>query len=99
MYKRFFAADAQPDRGGEGIRLSTLQKLLVEFLRRKPESAQRDLAIEAGVTQQTVSYNIRILQKQGILQTASSGGHQAYLATDRCTRRLFFYFQYGQWDV
>jgi len=82
MYKRFFAADAQPDRGGEGIRLSTLQKLLVEFLRRNPESAQRDLALQAGVTQQTVSYNLRILQKQGILQTVSRGGHPVYLATD-----------------
>src|SRR5439155_12389641 len=57
MYKRFFAADAQPEGGGEGIRLSQLQKMLIELLRRNPESAQRDLALRAGVTQQTVSYN------------------------------------------
>src|SRR2546422_667386 len=38
MYKRFFAADAQSDRGGEGIRLSTLQKSLVEILPRKEEA-------------------------------------------------------------
>src|SRR2546425_219422 len=82
MSKRFFAADAKPDRGGDGIRLSTLPKLLVEFLRRNPESAQRDLALQAGVTQQTVSYNLRILQKHGILQTVFRGGHQVYLATD-----------------
>jgi len=82
MYKRFFAADAQPDRGGEGIRLSTLQKSLVEILRRNPGSAQRDLALQAGVTQQTVSYNLRILQKQGILQTVSRGRRQVYLTAD-----------------
>jgi len=82
IYKRFFASDAQPGRDGEGIRLSTLQKLLIEFLRRNPESAQRDLALQAGVTQQTVSYNLRILQKQGILQTVSRGRRQAYLASD-----------------
>src|SRR2546422_6234739 len=99
MYKRFFAADAQPDRGGEGIRLSTLQKLLVEFLRRNPESAQRDLALQAGVTQQTGSYNLRILQKQGILQTGARGGHQADLATDVWTPRLFFDFQCVQTAV
>ena len=82
MYKRFFAADAQPDRGGEGIRLSTLQKILVEILRRNPGSPQRDLALQAGVTQQTVSYNLRILQKQGILQTVSRGRRQVYLTAD-----------------
>ena len=82
MYKRFFAADAQPEGGGEGIRLSQLQRMLIELLRRNPESAQRDLALRAGVTQQTVSYNLRILQKQGILQTVSRGRRQAYLATD-----------------
>src|SRR5437879_831194 len=82
MYKRFFAADAQPDRGGEGIRLSSLQKVLVEILRRNPGSAQRDLALQAGVTQQTVSYNLRILQKQGILQTISRGRRQVYLTAD-----------------
>src|SRR5437867_11741135 len=82
MYKRFFSADAQPDRGGEGIRLSTLQKILVEILRRNPGSAQRDLALQAGVTQQTVSYNLRILQKQGILQTVSRGRRQVYLTAD-----------------
>lgn len=82
MYKRFFAAEAQPEHGGEGIRLSTLQKLLIEFLRRNPESAQRDLALQAGVTQQTVSYNLRILQKQGLLQTTSRGRRQVYLTSD-----------------
>ena len=82
MYKRFFAADVQPEGGGEGIRLSQLQKMLIELIRRDPESAQRDLALRAGVTQQTVSYNLRILQKQGILQTVSRGRRQAYLATD-----------------
>src|SRR5439155_1421966 len=60
-------------RGGEGIRLSSLQKSLVEILRHNPGSPQRDLALQAGVTQQTVSYNLRILQKQGILQTVSRG--------------------------
>ena len=82
MYKRFFASDAQPESGGEGIRLSTLQKLLLEVLRRNPHSAQRDLAAQAGVTQQTVSYNLRILQKQGLLQAATQGRRQVYVASD-----------------
>src|SRR3989441_7472056 len=55
LYKRFFASDAQPAPEGEGIRLSTLQKLLIDSLRRNPEAAQRDLAERAGVTQQTIS--------------------------------------------
>ncbi|HYV08981.1 MAG TPA: winged helix-turn-helix transcriptional regulator [Thermoplasmata archaeon] len=82
VYKRFFAADAQPDREGQGVRLSRLQRVLIEFLRRNPELPQRDLARQAGVTQQTVSYNLRILQKLGVLQTASRGRRKVYLAAD-----------------
>lgn len=82
LYKRFFASDARPGREGEGIQLSTLQRLLVDSLRRNPEAAQRDLALKAGVTQQTISYNLRILQKQGILEAVSRGRHLTYVATD-----------------
>src|SRR5438876_514961 len=71
-----------PSASCECLRLSQLQKMLIELLRRNPESAQRDLALRAGVTQQTVSYNLRILQKQGILQTVSRGRRQVNLATD-----------------
>src|SRR5438094_9113255 len=52
MYKRFFAADAQPEGGGEGIRLSQPQKMLMELLRRNPDSAQRDRGLRAGVPKQ-----------------------------------------------
>src|SRR5712691_6158363 len=82
LYKRFFASNAQPGPEGEGIRLSTLQRLLIDSLRRNPEAAQRDLAVRAGVTQQTISYNLRILQKQGLLETVSRGRRLIYLATD-----------------
>ncbi len=82
VYKRFFSANAPPDREGQGIRLSSLQRALLEFLRQNPELPQRDLARQAGVTQQTVSYNLRILRRQGILQTASRGRRHVHLAAD-----------------
>jgi DNA-binding MarR family transcriptional regulator len=76
--KRFFPADVRPSPDGEGIRLSDLQRFLLARLKRNPEAVQRDLAREAGVTQQCISYNLRILRRQGLIAPIPQGRRTRY---------------------
>ena len=78
LYKRFFPTDESPSPDGKGIRLSDLQRHLLEGLRLHPQKAQRDLAREAGVTQQSISYNLRLLRRQGFLLRFREGRRIRY---------------------
>jgi DNA-binding MarR family transcriptional regulator len=78
LYKRFFPADLKATAEGQGIRLSDLQRLLLDRLRGDPGAAQRDLAKEAGVTQQSISYNLRQLRNQGLLDRVKVGRRVRY---------------------
>ncbi len=81
-YKRFFPADLGAAAKVEGLRISELQRRLLERLRESPEVAQRDLARELAVTQQCVSYNLRILRRLGLVLKARSGRRHRYLVLE-----------------
>ena len=82
LYKRFFAADLGAAAAQDGVRLSELQRRLLERLRHSPEVGQRDLAKDAGVTQQCISYNLRIMGQQGLVVKVRSGRGHRYIVVD-----------------
>jgi len=81
-YKRFFPADLGAAARAEGIRLSDLQRRLLARLRENPEVPQRDLAREFAVTQQCVSYNLRVMRRLGLVQETRSGRRHRYVVVD-----------------
>lgn len=82
LYKRFFPADLGAAAAQDGVRLSDLQRRLLERLRQDPEVGQRDLAKDAGVTQQCISYNLRIMRRHGLVVKVRSGRDHRYLVVD-----------------
>lgn len=82
LYKRFFPADLGAAATQDGVRLSELQRRLVERLRQNPNVGQRDLANANGVTQQCISYNLRIMRKEGLVVKVRSGRGHRYLVID-----------------
>jgi len=83
LYKRFYPSEGYETAKDKGIRLSGLQTRLLDLLRRHPETLQRDLARSVGVTQQSVSYNLRVLRQLGLVE--SLGGrrrHRRYLVAE-----------------
>ncbi len=78
LYKRFFPTDASQAREGQGIHLSDLQRRLLDRIRRTPAAPQRDLAREVGVTQQCVSYNLRFLDREGLIRRVREGRRTRY---------------------
>lgn len=82
IYKRFFAADLGAAAAQDGVRLSELQRRLLERLRQNAEVGQRDLAKDAGVTQQCISYNLRIMSQQGLVVKVRSGRGHRYIVVD-----------------
>lgn len=82
FYKRFYPADAHTAGNGEGLVRSALQSRLLHLIRQRPGAPQRDLARETGVTQQAVSYNLRILQDQGLLEAQGGRRSRRYLVLD-----------------
>jgi len=82
LYKRFFPADLGAAAAQDGIRLSELQRRLLERLRRNPEVGQRELARDAGVTQQCISYNLRSMRRQGLVVKVRSGRGHRYVVIE-----------------
>ena len=82
LYKRFYPSEGKETASDQGIRLSGLQKRLLDLLRRHPATPQRELARSVDVTQQSVSYNLRILQELGLVESLGGRRHRRYLVAE-----------------
>lgn len=78
MYKKFYPVDFEVKPEGKGIRLSELQARLLRRLEEDGQTRQADLAQGLDVTQQTVSYNLRLMCKEGLLERERLGRRVQY---------------------
>lgn len=83
VYKRFYPVDFEIGSEGKGIRLSNLQARLLNRLEQSgDEVLQTDLADALKVTQQSISYNLRLMEKQGLLVKERLGKRVLYRVVD-----------------
>ena len=78
MYKKFYPVDFEVEPRGKGIRLSDLQARLMRRLEESGEALQAELAQDLDVTQQTVSYNLRLMCHEGLLERERLGRRVHY---------------------
>ncbi len=79
VYKRFYPVDFEIESEGKGIRLSDLQaRLLTRLERGGTEVLQADLADALKVTQQCISYNLRLMERHGLLMKERIGKRVLY---------------------
>jgi DNA-binding transcriptional ArsR family regulator len=78
IFRRFYPVEMEIPQE-HGLRLSDLQIRLVDLLRDTAEGIpQSDLALLLGVSQQTISYNLRVLGREGIVRAVRSGRLKRY---------------------
>ncbi len=81
-YKRFYPTGMKIPRK-KGIQLSDLQMGIVDAIRQSPGISQKDIAQREGISQQSVSYNLAILERMGILDSTRDGVRKKYfISTD-----------------
>jgi len=81
-YKRFYPTGMKIPRK-KGIQLSDLQMGMVDAIRQTPGISQKDIAQIEGISQQSVSYNLAILERMGILDSTRNGVKKKYfISTD-----------------
>ncbi len=76
-YKRFYPTGMKIPRK-KGIQLSDLQMGIVDAIRQSPGISQKDIAQREGISQQSVSYNLTILERMGILDSVRDGVRNKY---------------------
>ncbi|MDD4308375.1 MAG: winged helix-turn-helix transcriptional regulator [Thermoplasmata archaeon] len=76
-YKRFYPTEVKIPRT-KGIKLSDLQIGIVDAIRQSPGLSQKDIAKREGISQQSVSYNLSLLERMGILNSARDGVRKKY---------------------
>jgi predicted transcriptional regulator len=79
-YKRFYPTDMKIPRT-KGIQLSDLQIGIVDAIRQSPGISQKDIAKREGISQQSVSYNLSLLERMGILDSSREGARKKYYIT------------------
>lgn len=79
VFKKFYPVDFEIESKGKGIRLSDLQVRLMNRLRPGgDEVLQGELAEALSVTQQCISYNLRLMERQGLLLKEKLGKRVRY---------------------
>ncbi len=78
IYRLFYPEDVKLKPKTEGIRLSDLQVKLLSHLKRDENIVQGQLAAEMDVTQQCISYNLRLMCKEGLLERERWGRRVVY---------------------
>lgn len=78
IYRLFYPEDVNVKPKTEGIRLSDLQVNLLNHLKRDENIVQGQLATEMDVTQQCISYNLRLMCKEGLLEREKWGRRVVY---------------------
>ncbi|KYK26862.1 MAG: hypothetical protein AYK23_02500 [Candidatus Proteinoplasmatales archaeon SG8-5] len=80
-YKRFYPVGTKVPRS-KGIQMSDLQIEIVDAIRQVPGITQKEIARRESITQQSVSYNLRILVRLGVLQCARDGVRKKYFIVE-----------------
>jgi len=81
VYKRFYPVEMQIPRE-KGIRLSDLQHHILSMIRTDGGPTQGEIAGRLGVSQQTVSYNLRHLSREGLIRFEKAGRSTHYFPGD-----------------
>ncbi|MBU4032525.1 MAG: winged helix-turn-helix transcriptional regulator [Candidatus Thermoplasmatota archaeon] len=76
-YKRFYPTDMKIPRT-KGIQLSDLQLGILDTIRQSPGISQKEIATREGISQQSVSYNLSLLVRMGILDSTKEGIRKRY---------------------
>ena len=77
VFKRFYPIEVSVPQG-RGVKLSDLQAHILEMIRGGSGPTQSDIASRLEVTQQTVSYNIRTLSREGAIRMEKDGRNTRY---------------------
>jgi DNA-binding MarR family transcriptional regulator len=80
-YKRFYPVGTKIPRS-KGIQMSDLQIEIVDAIRQIPGITQKEIAKREGITQQSVSYNLRILVRFGVLRCVRNGVRKKYFIVE-----------------
>ena len=83
LFKCFYPIDYKLPKGENAIRLSKLQVSILAEVRGKPGLSQTEI-IERhhGSTQQNISYNLRVMEKSGLIRTEEAGRNVRYYAVE-----------------
>ncbi|MFO7618845.1 MAG: winged helix-turn-helix transcriptional regulator, partial [Thermoplasmata archaeon] len=76
-YKRFYPTDMKVPRT-KGIKLSDLQLGILDAIRQCPGISQKEIATREGISQQSVSYNLSLLERMGVLDSSRDGVRKKY---------------------
>jgi DNA-binding MarR family transcriptional regulator len=77
VFKRFYPIEVSVPQE-RGVKLSDLQIQVLEMIRGGAGPTQADIAARLDVTQQTVSYNIRTLSREGAIRMEKDGRNTRY---------------------
>lgn len=69
MYRRFYPARARPPKE----RLSPMQRLVVEEIRKTEGCSQKDIARRLDISPQVVNYHVKMLAAAGIVNLEKDG--------------------------
>lgn len=81
IYKRFYPVSMRIPRH-RGIRLSDLQLHILDVIREDGGSTQQEIASHLSVSQQTVSYNLRHLSREGLVRIENEGRAKRYFTAE-----------------
>ncbi|HEV8594995.1 MAG TPA: helix-turn-helix domain-containing protein, partial [Thermoplasmata archaeon] len=81
IYKRFYPVEMSIPRD-KGIRLSDLQEHMLVLIQNDGGPTQQDIADRLCVSQQTVSYNLRHLSREGLIRMEKLGRTKRYFPTE-----------------
>jgi DNA-binding MarR family transcriptional regulator len=81
MHTRFYPIDMKIPQE-KGIKLSDLQIKIIELIKGNRALTQSDIAEKLNVSQQCVSYNLRLMNREGIIGIERSGRDRKYFLMD-----------------
>ena len=81
MLKRFYAMDVNIPND-EGIRLSDLQARILDLVSVGSGSTQAEIADRLNVSQQAISYNLRMMSREGMIAIERTGREHKYFVAD-----------------
>jgi DNA-binding MarR family transcriptional regulator len=80
-YRRFYPVGVEvPEE--DGIKLSKTQESILDYIERNPKSDQKKIAQNIKESQQTISYNINVLVREGFLTEEKFKGMKRYEIMD-----------------
>ncbi|UCG69916.1 MAG: MarR family transcriptional regulator, partial [Thermoplasmata archaeon] len=83
-YRRFYPVGVEVPEGN-GIKLSKTQENILDFIERHPRTSQKEMTKEIKESQQTISYNINVLVREGFLKEEKIKGTKRYEILDENT--------------